>query len=551
MSENINLYKSLFQEKKFEEIIYKIEDLEKIKTPQILHILGICKLSKKNVNNEDKLSAREDFRQAFEKDKYSNIGIEALTNFINISVDFLKIDDALKYYSEIKDIFSKNLKLLKAVSRLYQFSTRIDERIEILNKIIQLNPSSTEDWCSYIYINNFRKNWNQKDFYQNCKQFSENIKIISQNKLILDKNINKRKVRIAFFSSDLNNDHSVTYFLKAILKNINLNKYEIYIISNALRDEYIGHYKKYINNWYNIKHLNDLDALNFIREKKMDIVFDLMGFTSTNRINLLKNKIAPIQVSWLGYCNTLGLEEVNYIFSDKNLIFEEEEQFYTEKIVKLENIWNVHIGFPFERIKISSPALKNGYLTFGSFNNYNKISNETINAWAVILKKISNSKLLLKSSTNLNIDFLIKKFEQIGIKEQITFIPRTEKFNDHLNYYNEIDLALDTFPYNGVTTTFEAIWKGVPVLTIEGYNFNSRCGSSIIKNLGINYLVAKNEDDYISKAIYLSNNLDYLNEIRDNVFNDALNSPLFDTEKFGSDFENKINFLIKKELENN
>ena len=99
--------------------------------------------------------------------------------------------------------------------------------------------------------------------------------------------------------------------------------------------------------------------------------------------------------------------------------------------------------------------------------------------------------------------------------------------------------------------TFEAIWKGVPVLTIEGYNFNSRCGSSIIKNLDINYLVAKNEDDYISKAIYLSNNLDYLNEIRYNVFNDALKSPLFDTEKFGNDFENKIIFLIKKELENN
>ena len=551
MSENINLYKSLYQEKKFEEIIYKIEDLEKIKTPQILHILGICKLSKKNVNNEDKLSAREDFRQAFEKDKYSNIGIEALTNFINISIDFLKVDDALKYYSEIKDIFPENLKLLKAVSRLYQFSTRIDERIEILNKIIKLNPSSTEDWCSYIYINNFRKKWNQKDFYQNCKQFSENIKIINQSKLILDKNINKRKIRIAFFSSDLNNDHSVTYFLKAIFKNINLNKYEIYIISNALKDEYIGDYKKYINNWYNVRNLKDIDALNFIREKKMDIVFDLMGFTSTNRINLLKNKIAPIQVSWLGYCNTLGLEEVNYIFSDKNLIFEGEEQFYTEKIVKFENIWNVHIGFPFERIKISSPALKNGYLTFGSFNNYNKISDETINTWAVILKKISNSKLLLKSSTNLNIDFLIKKFEQIGIKEQITFIPRTQNFNDHLNYYNEIDLALDTFPYNGVTTTFEAIWKGVPVLTIEGFNFNSRCGSSIMKNLGIDYLIAKNEDDYISKALYLSNNLDYLNKIRNEVFSDALNSPLFDTKKFGNDFENKINFLIKRELENN
>ena len=115
MSENINLYKTLYQEKKFEEIIYKIENLENTKTPQILHILGICKLSKKNVSKDDKLSAREDFRQVFEKDKYSNIGIEALTNFINLSVDFLKIDDALNYYSEVKDKFSNNIKLLKAI----------------------------------------------------------------------------------------------------------------------------------------------------------------------------------------------------------------------------------------------------------------------------------------------------------------------------------------------------------------------------------------------------------------------------------------------------
>ena len=551
MTKNINLYKKLYQEKKYEELIYKIENLEKIKSAQLLHILGICKLSKKNISNNDKLSAREDFRKAFESEKNSNIGIEALTNFINVSTDFLLIDESLKYYAEIKDNFDGNIKLLKSVSRIYQFSLRTNERIKILEKIIDLYPSSIDDWCSYIYINNFKKKWNQIDYFENSKKFSQNIKIIDSKKIKIDNSIIKRKIKIAFFSSDINQAHSVTYFLKPVLKNINKNKFEIYVISNSIRDEYKDQYKKYLNDWFNIRNLNDLEAINFIREKKIDIIFDLMGFTSENRINLFKNRIAPIQISWLGYCNTLGLKEMDYIFADENLIFNDEEKYYTEKVIKLKNIWNTHIGFDFERAKLLTPATKNGYITFGSFNNFNKISDETIETWGSILKKISNSKLLLKSSTNLNIDVLIKKFEQIGIKKQIKFIPRTEKFDDHLNNYNEIDLALDTFPYNGVTTTFEAIWKGVPVLTIEGYNFNSRCGSSIIKNLGINYLVAKNEDDYISKAIYLSNNLDYLSEIRDNVFNDALNSPLFDTEKFGSDFENKINFLIKKELENN
>ena len=551
MTKNINLYKKLYQEKKYEELIYKIENLEKIKSAQLLHILGICKLSKKNISNNDKLSAREDFKKAFENEKNSNIGIEALTNFINISTDFLLIDESLKYYAEIKDKFDKNIKLLKSVSRIYQFSLRTDERIKILEKIINLYPSSIDDWCSYIYINNFKKKWKQIDYYENSRKFSQNIKIVDSKKIKIDNSIIKRKIKIAFFSSDINQAHSVTYFLKPVLKNINKNKFEIYVISNSKRDEYKDQYKKYLNDWFNIRNLNDLEALNFIREKKIDIIFDLMGFTSENRISLFKNRIAPIQISWLGYCNTLGLNEMDYIFADENLIFNDEEKYYTEKVIKLKNIWNTHIGFDFERAKLLMPATKNGYITFGSFNNFNKISDETIETWGSILKKISNSKLLLKSSTNLNIDVLIKKFEKIGIKKQIKFIPRTEKFNDHLNNYNEIDLALDTFPYNGVTTTFEAIWKGVPVLTIEGYNFNSRCGSSIIKNLGINYLVAKNEDDYISKAIYLSNNLDYLNDIRDNVFNDALNSPLFDTEKFGNDFENKINFIIKRELENN
>ena len=551
MTKNINLYKKLYQEKKYEELIYKIENLEKIKSAQLLHILGICKLSKKNISTNDKLSAREDFRKAFENEKNSNIGIEALTNFINVSTDFLLIDESLKYYSEIKDKFDENIKLLKSVSRIYQFSLRTDERIKILEKIIDLYPSSIDDWCSYIYINNFKKKWKQVDYYEKSRKFTQNIKIVDSKKIKIDNSIIKRKIKIAFFSSDINQAHSVTYFLKSVLKNINKNKFEIYVISNSKRDEYKDQYKKYLNDWFNIRNLNDLEALNFIREKKIDIIFDLMGFTSENRINLFKNRIAPIQISWLGYCNTLGLNEMDYIFADENLIFNDEEKYYTEKVIKLKNIWNTHIGFDFERAKLSTPANKNGYVTFGSFNNFNKISDETIETWGSILKKISNSKLLLKSSTNLNIDVLIKKFEKIGIKKQIKFIPRTEKFNDHLNNYNEIDLALDTFPYNGVTTTFEAIWKGVPVLTIEGYNFNSRCGSSIIKNLGINYLVAKNEDDYISKAIYLSNNLDYLNDIRNNVFNDALNSPLFDTEKFGNDFENKINFIIKRELENN
>ena len=547
MTKNINLYKKLYEEKKYEELIYKIENLEKVKSAQLLHILGICKLSKKNISNNDKLSAREDFRKAFENDKNSNLGIEALTNFINISTDFLLIDDSLKYYSEIEDKFQNNFQLLKAISRVYQFSLRTDERIKILEKITSLYPSSIDDWCSYMYINNFKKNWKQEDYYKNSKKFSQNIKITNSKKIKIDNTIMERKVRIAFFSSDINKSHSVTYFLKAVLKNINKNKFEISVISNSKEDKYKDEYKIYLNNWFNIRNFNDVEAINFIREKKFDVIFDLMGFTSENRISLFKNRIAPIQISWLGYCNTLGLDEMDYIYSDNNLILSGEEKFYSEKVIKFENIWSAHVGFNFDRPKLSTPAFKNGYFTFGSFNNFNKISDETIETWASILKENNSSKLLLKSSTDLNIEGFQQKIKKKGIIKQIHFIPRIKSFNDHLNYYNKIDLSLDTFPYNGVTTTFEALWKGVPVLTLEGHNFNSRCGSSIIKNLGVEYLIAKNEGDYISKAISLSNNLDKLMKIRDFVYNKAIESPLFDTEKFTNNFEKKLETIISTE----
>ena len=550
MSKNINLYKKLYREKKYEEIIYKIENSEHTKSPQLFHILGICKLSKKNVSKDDKLSAREDFRKAFESDKNSNVGIEALTNFINISTDFLLVDESLKYYDEIKEKFPTNLQLLKSISRVYQFNLMTEERIKLLKKIIHLNPLSIDEWCSYMYINNFKTKWKQKDYYKISKKFSENINIINFKKMKIDDSINNRKIKIAFFSSDINRTHSITYFLKTVLKNINKNKFEIFIISNSRNDQYKEDYKVYIEEWFNIRNLDDLNAVTFIREKKFDIIFDLMGLTGENRISLFKNRIAPIQISWLGYCNTLGLNEIDYIFSDNNLIFSGEEKYYSEKVVKLDAIWSAHIGFNLPRALIPTPSIKNGYITFGSFNNFNKISDETINVWASILKKIDNSKLLLKSSANLNTENFRKKIKKIGLEQQIQFVPTIEDFNDHLNYYNNIDLSLDTFPYNGVTTTFEAIWKGIPVLTMEGYNFNSRCGASIIKNLGIEYLVARNQDDYTSKAIFLGKNLNELIKIRKIVYDKALDSPLFNTEKYTKNFEKKLDYLIKKELEN-
>ena len=264
-------------------------------------------------------------------------------------------------------------------------------------------------------------------------------------------------------------------------------------------------------------------------------MFDITGVTSFNRVSLFKNRLAPKQISWLGYCNTSGLDNMDYLIADKNLIYEDEKNSYSEKIIYLPNIWNCHSGLNLVRSPSVPPFLKEKNITFGSFNNFNKINDRVINVWSQILLKVKNSKLILKSSLKIDKSFLKKEFEKYGVIDSIIFLEK-RKLESHYNLYKKIDIALDTFPYNGVTTTFEALAMGVPVITMKGYNFNSRCGESIIKNLGIEDLIANNEDDYILKSQKMANNKNKLLELRKNIFNISHETPLFNTKQFSQDF---------------
>tara|TARA_Y100000992_G_C21198557_1_gene459230 strand:- start:450 stop:1043 length:594 start_codon:yes stop_codon:yes gene_type:complete len=182
------------------------------------------------------------------------------------------------------------------------------------------------------------------------------------------------------------------------------------------------------------------------------------------------------------------------------------------------------------------PLENNNFITFGCFNNFSKINDDVIEVWSSILKKIKNSKLLLKTSVATSKELYKKKFDKHGVLESIIFSDYNNNFNDHMNEYKKIDIALDTFPWNGVTTSFESIWMNVPVIVMEGYNFNSRCGSSINKNLKLPNLIAKNKEDYINKTVSLAQDKDMLLKIRKDLFANAIKSPLFDKKKFSDEF---------------
>ena len=321
---------------------------------------------------------------------------------------------------------------------------------------------------------------------------------------------------------------------------------EIYLFSNQTNDNDISaEITDLVHKTINISKLSELNALNKIREFNLDIMIDVMGYTSQNRIGLFKNRIAKKQVMWLGYCNTTGLKNMDYIISDPNLINPSEEKFYAEKVKYLPEIWNCHAGFDFERKENPPPFLKNHYITFGSFNNPAKINENVVNCWSKILKNVKNSRLIIKFSNDKQKFTRIRKLmEEKGILNSVIFHKPLEDKKDHLNLYKQIDIALDTFPYNGVTTSFEAIWMGVPVITMAGYNFNSRCGESINKNLNLEYLIAKDEEEYISKVINLSNDTKKFFELRKFIYVEALKSPLFDQKKFSKNFFKTLEEIV-------
>ena len=552
MDEKNSKISVLFNEKKYDELIFFLEVEFKNKSSQILNLLGVSRL----FNSRDKKSlmlALPEFKQAYIQEKKTQFGLEALINFINTAVDFYimqsPVDDILnnsstylkqanELYDEATYFFGYNEKLVSAIIRVYAKQANLDKILNGYQTLFDHGSLNLSTFSSWIYFNNYKKNWSQKDYLKYTKLLQTYVETIPENKLAKIKEKKGDKIKIGFLSSNILKKHSITYFLKTVLSNYDKDKFEINIyLDNKIEDDNTNEFKGLVKKMSNISNLNNVDAINFIRQDEIDIIFDIMGLSSVQRISLFKNRLAPKQISWLGYCNTTGIDNMDYLISDPNLIYPEEECNYVEKIIYLPNIWNCHSELNVERVDIEPPCLKNKYVTFGSFNNFNKINDSVINVWSQILKNVIGSKLILKSSSKVDKNYIKKKFIENGVSNSVVFLEK-RKLIKHFSLYKQIDIALDTFPYNGVTTSFEAISMGVPVLTMKGYNFNSRCGESINKNLGMKDLIAKDESEYIFKAKKLAEDQDELLKIRKKIFAIAPHSPLFDKKNFANDFFN-------------
>lgn len=545
----------LLKEKKYSEIIFEItsKTKEEDRNAGLFVLLGICRISLNKKNKDQIELAVSDFKKGYLKEKTSENSLNALINYVlasallsdfeNTNVDF---DEIKNFYNESPKSFQDKSPINIAMTKIYSILNDYKDMLFHLEKIIKSGNFLPYNLCNYGYWRCFDKSWSQDKFFEYGKFVDNSLIKYPEDQLIKLTSKKNKKINLGILSADLNSGHAITYFLKTILLNYNKEDIEIYLFSNQTNDNNIStKITDLVHKTTNISKLSELRALNKIREFNLDVMIDVMGYTSKNRIGLFKNRIAKKQIVWMGYCNTTGLKNMDYIISDPNLINPSEEKFYAEKVKYLPEIWNCHAGFDFERKENPPPFLKNNYITFGSFNNPAKINENVVNCWSKILKNVKNSRLIIKFSNDKQKFTRIRKLmEEKGILNSVIFHKPLEDKKDHLNLYKQIDIALDTFPYNGVTTSFEAIWMGVPVITMAGYNFNSRCGESINKNLNLEYLIAKDEEEYISKVINLSNDTKKFFELRKFIYVEALKSPLFDQKKFSKNFFKTLEEIV-------
>ena len=546
---------NLYKNKKYSEIIYQITSrtTEEERNAGLFVLLGISRMSL-NLKDKNQVSlATQEFKKGYFKERESVNGLNALTNYVVASSILSDFENTDVDFDEIKDFYQASPKPFRdqrpiniAMSTVYSRLSDYKGMVFHLEKIIKSKEFIVQDLCNYGYWRCFDHKWTQSDFLEFGKFVNDNLREYSKKDIVPLSDKKNEKIRVGFLSADLKGAHSITYFLKTVLENYDKKTFEIILFNNRNKDdkppdELINLATKSID----VGKLNNIEAFNTIRKFNLDIMIDIMGYTSRNKIEFFKNRLAKKQAIWMGYCNTSGLQNMDYIITDPNLIYKNEKNLYSEEILYLPEIWNCHCGFDFERKENPPPFIKNKYITFGTFNNPAKMTDNVLDCWSNILKKVKGSKLIIKcANKRKKFDRIEKIFEKNGVLDSVTFYHRIDKLEDHLNLYREIDVALDTFPYNGVTTSFEAIWMGVPVLTMAGYNFNSRCGESINKNLKMEQMIAKDQSDYVKKAVNLSNNHDEYINLRKSVFINAIDSPLFNRKKFSENFFRSLKEIV-------
>ena len=427
---------------------------------------------------------------------------------------------------------------------------RIDQAVVHCRKALKINPDWDELHSNLLFYLTHSQDIDGATLFAEHLKYAEHFEAPLRAAWPQHTNVRdpERTLRIGFVSADLYN-HAVANFITPILEHLaHSPRLEIVAYANSFHDDPVSrHLHGLVSIWRQVEKLTHAELAQLITRDAIDILIDLSGHTGFNRLPTFTRKPAPLQLSWIGYPGTTGLQAMDYYLSDRYFsppgLFDDQ---FTEKLVRLPACVTFQPAPEAPPIN-TLPASDNGYITFGSFNRISKLSPDTIARWSLLLHAVPDARMLLAAMPNQQAsDRLRSCFAKEGISAQrLSFHPHTN-LNDYLALHHSVDICLDTFPYNGGTTTAHALWMGVPTLTMSGSTLPSRAGATILQHAGLSDFVAHDDADFVQKGKLICDNISGLATLRAGMRARIGNSAMYQPALVAAELEGALRTIWRR-----
>ena len=437
------------------------------------------------------------------------------------------------------DYAEAHYNLGNALKELGQF----DAALTRYKHALESNPDLSRVRCNILFTLNFSAAYAQSYHLEEARAYGRRVAQTAERFAAWRCTTDPQRLRIGLVSGDLRN-HPVAFFLESLLEQLDASQIELIAYPSAQKTDAITtRLLPYFAGWKPIHHKSDAEAAHMIHADGVHILLDLSGHTAHNRLPLFAWKAAPVQATWLGYFATTGVAEIDYLLADKVGVPEHQRAHFTESVWYLPDTRLCFSAPQFELPVTTLPALTRGYITFGSFQNLSKLNDSVLMVWSKILValpgvclRVANKQL---GDPEVAAQFA-QRLQQHGIDPVRVTLQGAVSREAYLARHTAIDIILDTFPYPGGTTTCEALWMGVPTLTLAGETLLTRQGASLLTAAGLSDWVATSEAEYIEKAIHLTGDLPKLATLRAGLRRQVLVSPVFDASRFARNFEKAL-----------
>ncbi len=466
--------------------------------------------------------------------------------------------EAIVYFHKTLEFIPKDHEVYSNIGHCLMMQSQYREAASYFRQAIALNPQATLPYTQLLFCLCFDTHAFPETYLKDAKSLDKLWQSVSipYTQWLCSPPSSTQPLRVGLVSGDFGN-HPVGFFLETVISQLNNTQIELFAYSTRAEtsyDELTKRIQPYFNKWHNIRLLSDQQASAQIHDDGIHILIDLAGYTADSRLSLFAWRPAPIQVSWLGFFASTGLSFMDFFIADPMSVPKKNQSHFTEKVWYLPE---TRLCFSPPASDIAQdlstlPALKNGFTTFGCFQSLSKLNDTMLKHWATILGNCPNSKLLIKNNQIANLSVkaeLLERLNTLGIKTESLILEEGSPRAQYLGAYSKVDFMLDTFPYPGGTTTCEALWMGVPTLTLAGNTLLERQGAAMLNCVGLNDWIANNEEEYIQKATSFAHSIQHLSQLRSTIRGKMAISPLVDANLFARNLNAAFNSMWQEKMQ--